>query len=367
MKVPFVDLGRQYLDIKEDIDSSIQSVIREAAFIGGKYVKHFENLFADYLSMSHCISCANGTDSIEIILTAMGIGQGDEVIVPALSWFSTAEAVSNVGAKPVFVDVNVVSRNIDVESIESSITKRTKAIIPVHLYGNPADMDIVMMIAKKYNLFVIEDCAQAHGAQYKGVQVGTIGHAASFSFYPGKNLGAYGDAGAIVTNDNQIAAVCRQIANHGQEKKHNHLRVGRNSRLDGIHASILSAKLPYLEKWNSERIRVARLYDSLLSPAAGKPAINNIDRHVFHLYVISVSKRDALAEYLSRFGIDTAIHYPTPLPMLKPYISDIYENQFPNAVKLTNSILSLPIFPELRNEEVEYVALKVNAFIDTIS
>ncbi|OFY84472.1 MAG: erythromycin biosynthesis sensory transduction protein eryC1 [Bacteroidetes bacterium RIFCSPLOWO2_12_FULL_35_15] len=357
MKIPFVDLKAQYQSIKPEIDEAIGKVITETAFIGGKYVKEFEQLFSKYLNINHIVACANGTDSLEILLKASGVAINDEVIVPAVSWISTSEAVSSVGAKPVFVDIDPISYTIDVKLIESKITPQTKAIIPVHLYGNPADMNEIMLIAKKHNLIVIEDCAQSHGAEIDGKMVGTFGDAASFSFYPGKNLGAYGDAGAMATNDSIIAEKIRMIANHGQLEKHKHLIEGRNSRMDGIHAAVLSAKIKYLDAWTNKRIEIADYYSLLLDKLNVKvPFVKNKSKHVFHLYVILTSKRDALKEHLENQGIETAIHYPTALPLLDAYRSEGYKNSdFPIATDFTSKILSLPIYPELTKEMVMYV------------
>jgi dTDP-4-amino-4,6-dideoxygalactose transaminase len=362
MHIHFVDLHAQYLRYKTEIDTAIANVIKDTAFIGGNnfYVDTFEKEFASHMGVEYCISCANGTDSIEILLQAMGIGSGDEVIVPALSWISTSEAVSTVGAKPVFVDIDLQFFTIDVNKIEEKITPRTKAIIPVHLYGLSADMDSIMSLARKHNLRVIEDCAQAHDAEYKGQKVGTFGDCASFSFYPGKNLGAYGDAGSMTTNNRDIARVARRIANHGQEGKHNHLSEGRNSRLDGIQGAILSAKLPYLSQWTNERRQVAEWY----STYAKKLNLRNVvlpsepteSKHVFHLYVVRVDNQKYYMDMLKQHGIPTAIHYPTPLPLLKCYASLGFSMQdFPVAHTACTSILSLPIYPEMTEEMVEYV------------
>lgn len=359
MKIQLVDLHKQYLSIKNDIDNAINRVISNTAFIGGEEVKAFEREYASFFGVKHCISCANGTDSLEILLKAIGIKQGDEVIVPAMSWISTSESVSNIGATPVFVDINSDSCTIDTTLIENAITKKTKAIIPVHLYGHPCDMTEIMRIAKKYSLKVIEDCAQSHLAEWNNQLIGTIGDAASFSFYPGKNLGAYGDAGAMITNDDNIARTARQIANHGQEGKHNHLIEGRNSRLDGIQAAILRAKLPYLKAWTDKRIEISKIYKSKLDNlnAIQTPIVNPEAKHVFHLFVIKAKERNDLMEFLAKNSIDTAIHYPVSLPFLECYKQSNYtQAQFPNSYKLQNAILSLPMYPELEANEIDIIS-----------
>ncbi|MEQ8907451.1 DegT/DnrJ/EryC1/StrS family aminotransferase [Ekhidna sp.] len=355
MSIPFVDLKAQYESIKDEIDAAIASVIDQTAFIGGRVIREFEEDFAEYIGTKHCIGVANGTDAIEIALKALGVGEGDEVIVPALTWISTAGSVNNVGAEPVFVDVLEDERTINPDLIEAKITSKTKAIIPVHFYGLPARMDEIMAIAKKHNLRVLEDSAQAHSAEVNGKRVGTIGDIATFSFYPGKNLGAYGDAGAIVTGDDELAKTCRMLSNHGQLSKHDHQIIGRNSRLDTLQAAILKAKLPHLEKWTQARIQVAKWYDERLNGVA-KPVTPEEMRHVFHLYVIQSPKRDELMAKLKEVNIGCALHYPTPLPYLKSYQYQNHQTgDFPIAEKLCTEILSLPIFPELSEEEVDWV------------
>jgi dTDP-4-amino-4,6-dideoxygalactose transaminase len=364
--IPFVDLHRQYLSIKNEIDDAIQLVINETAFIGGHRISTFEKSFADWLGVKHCIGCANGTDSIEILLKAMGIGSGDEVIVPAISWISTSEAVSAVGAKPVFVDIDAETYTIDVTKIEAIINKKTKAIIPVHLYGQPADMMGILKIAKKHNLKVVEDCAQAHGAKINGQRVGTFGDAASFSFYPGKNLGAYGDAGGMVTNNDELARIARRIANHGQEGKHNHISEGRNSRLDGMQAAVLNVKLPHLNKWVDARNDLAMIYlDSINNTNFGLPKLKIGQDHAWHLFVIRSNKRDELKNYLKENGVETAIHYPTALPFLACYSDRGFEKfDFPIAFEYQHSILSIPMFPELEMVEIKKVISLLNEFVN---
>lgn len=356
--IPFVDLKAQYLSIQSEIDEAIQSVINQTAFIGGSYAAKFEKEFADFHGVKYCIACANGTDSLEILLQAMGVGAGDEVLVPALSWISTSEAVSTVGATPIFVDIDPDYYTINLDLIEAKITAKTKAIIPVHIYGQPVDMIRLMKIAKKHDLKVLEDCAQAHSATINGQKVGTFGDCASFSFYPGKNLGAYGDSGGMITNDAEIARVARMIANHGQEGKHNHLMEGRNSRMDGIQAAVLSVKLKYLNEWTDARIANSKQYDALLKDSVvHTPEVIENGKHVFHLYVIRSKNRAALMESLKAENVGVAIHYPAALPFL-----DCYKNMnhgiedFPVAHQVTQEIISLPMFAELSKESIEIVA-----------
>jgi dTDP-4-amino-4,6-dideoxygalactose transaminase len=365
MNIPFVDLKAQYFAIKESIDNAIAGVIGDSAFIGGEYVKKFENAFAAHLGAQHCIGCANGTDSIEILLKAFNIGKGDEVIVPALSWISTSEAVTAIGATPVFVDIEPDYYTIDVSRIEEKITPATKAIIPVHLYGHPADMPGLMKIAAKHNLYIIEDCAQSHDAEVASKKTGTWGNAASFSFYPGKNLGAYGDAGCMTTDNSEVAALARMIANHGQIKKHQHIIEGRNSRLDGLQAAILSAKLPHLNKWTEARIRNSGQYTQLLQRSSLiLPKTKKDARHVFHLYVVRVKNRDFVMAELKKNGIETFVHYPKALPFLKAYeyLKHVPQH-FPVAAAAQDEILSLPMYPELSQPAIEYVAQHVLASI----
>jgi dTDP-4-amino-4,6-dideoxygalactose transaminase len=357
MHVPFVDLVAQYQSIKTEIDEAIRKVILDSAFIGGPSVKLFEKEWAKTIGSKHCVATGNGTDSIEILLQVFGVGAGDEVIVPSHSWISTAEAVVTAGARPVFVDTIDRLYTIDPGKIEETITERTRAIIPVHLCGLPADMDPILRIAAKYKLRVIEDCAQAHLAEYKGRRIGTLGHAASFSFYPGKNLGAYGDAGAIVTNDDEVAEVCRRIANHGQLQKHTHLIPGRNSRLDGLQAAILLAKLPYLEEWTRMRIEKARAYHSLLDQRFNLTVVPADNKHVYHLFVVQVRDRDQVTRMLKEQGIDTAVHYPVPMPFMPAFKKYLSEGDSYNIHRsYVDKILSIPIFPELTVHQMEFVA-----------
>jgi dTDP-4-amino-4,6-dideoxygalactose transaminase len=365
MTIPFVDLKAQYKSIKEEIDKAICNVITETAFIGGKYVKDFEQQFAELLGVKHVISCANGTDSLYIIMKMLGIGTGHEVITAANSWISSSETITQTGAKPVFVDVHPEYFSMDEEQLESKITPHTKAVIVVHLQGQVCNLEKIVEVCQKRNIAVIEDCAQAHLSEYRGKKVGLFGIAGSFSFYPGKNLGAYGDAGCMVTNDDALAEKCRMYANHGALKKHHHHIEGINSRLDGLQASILSAKLPYLHQWTEARIDAAARYDGLLKdiPGINIPAKRPDTRHTYHLYVVRAERRDELAEFLKTKGIETAIHYPTPLPLLPAYkyLQGRPEN-FPVAAAHQPRILSLPIFPEITEAQQEYVANTIRSF-----
>ena len=367
IKVPFADLHQQYLNIKTEIDDAIAAVIRDSSFIRGHYVESFEVAFAQALDVSHCVSCGNGTDALYIAMHSLGVCSGDEIITTAHSWIATSETITQAGGNVVFCDTERDSFNIDVSQIEAKITPRTVGIIPVHLYGQPADMDVIMAIAQKHGLWVIEDCAQAHLARYKGRFVGTFGQAATFSFYPGKNLGAMGDAGAIVTNDADLARRMAMYARHGGLAKGDHQIEGINSRLDGLQAAILSVKLRHLHSWTQARQEKAAIYDSLLIsiPAISIPVRQENYEHVYHLYVISSLYRDDLALHLSRCGIETAVNYPTALPFLPAYshFKFLPEN-FPNAWQNQRSILSLPIFPEIDGKQQIAVAEAIRQFFE---
>lgn len=351
--IPLVDLRAQYLSMKDDIDTAIAAVVAETAFVGvssNRFVRAFEEEFAEYVGVAHCIAAANGTDSLEILLKAAGIGAGDEVLVPALSWIATSEAVSTCGATPVFVDVLPSEYTIDPADAAAKATSRTKAIIPVHLYGLPARMPEVMRLAERHHLFVLEDCAQAHGARCADRQVGTFGHAASYSFFPGKNLGAWGDAGGMVTNDAQLARTARMIGQHGQtERKHDHQIEGRNSRMDGLQAAILSAKLKHLDAWTGARRQLAREYRVALEGAVSSFQASPADfDSVYHLFTVELEARDAVQAEMAKMGVSTAVQYPTPLPFLPAYASFGHvPREFPVAAAVTRRILSIPIYPEI--------------------
>lgn len=363
MKIPFVDLHAQYLRYRQELDAAIAGTIETSAYIGGPAVKDFEAAFSDYCGVAQTIACANGTDSMEMLLDALGVGPGDEVIVPALSWISSAEVVGTRGATPVFVDIDE-SYTIDPKLIEARITARTRGIIPVHLYGCPADMPWIMEIAEKHQLFVIEDCAQAHGAAIAGRGVSQFGIAGSYSFYPGKNLGAYGDAGAVVTESEELARQVRMLANHGQPEKHQHLIEGRNSRMDGLQAAVLKAKLPHLETWTEERrMNAARYHQALKDLPLTLPHEPSDRRHVYHLYVVHTERRNELMEHLQSNGVACAIHYPTPMPLMPCYAKGGWKaGDFPMAEKACEGILSLPMYPELREEQIAYVAEQIARF-----
>lgn len=367
MNVPFGDLESQYQCIKQEIDLAISNVIKDADFIGGKYVKKFENEFEKCCGVPYCIGVGNGTDAIYIALRAIGIGEGDEVITVANSFVGTSEAITMTGARVIFIDCDEETYNISLEKVADAITSKTKAIVPVDLYGYPSDIPALMELAGKHGLYVVEDAAQAHGAEIDGKRVGSLGHVACFSFYPGKNLGAYGDAGAIVTDDEILASKARMIANHGRLEKYNHEFEGINSRLDGIQAAILSVKLRHLEEWNEMRRSLASRYNELLDASGAITPIEKPGyRHVYHLYVVRVRRRDEVRAKLQEKGIATGIHYPIALPNLKAYEYLGYKpHDFPIATKYSKEILSLPMYPELKEEHLAYVCEQLKIAIQS--
>ena len=365
LSVPFADLHAQYLSIKPEIDTAIADVIRTSAFIRGPYVQRFEEEFAAAMGATHCVSCANGTDSLYIAMHALGVRTGDEVIAPAHSWISTTETITQAGGKVVFCDTDATTYTIDPAQIESKITPRTVGIVPVHLFGQPADMDAIMAIAAKHKLWVLEDCAQAHLATYKGRTVGTFGNAASFSFYPGKNLGAMGDAGAVITSDKALADRMAMFARHGGLTKGDHQIEGINSRLDGLQAAILSVKLPHLSGWTRRRQEIAARYRDLLDGIDGLtlPQIGVDRSHVYHLYVVQHERRDALAQHLKSNGVQTVVNYPVALPFVPAYARLQHRpSDFPNAHRHQSRILSLPIFPEMSEAHLEAVQSSLRSF-----
>ncbi len=365
MHIPFVDLTAQYNSIQSGIDTAIANVIRDTAFIGGKYVKEFESKYASLYGVKHVVPCANGTDSLYIIMKMLGIGTSDEVITVANSWISSSETITQAGAGVVFVDADPVYYSIDETKLEAAISKKTKAIIAVHLQGQMCAVDTIKKICDKHGIYLIEDCAQAHFSELNAVRAGLTGIAASFSFYPGKNLGAYGDAGCIITNDEALAEKCRMFANHGALKKPNHQIEGINSRLDGLQASVLTAKLPYILDWTEKRIANAALYTKHLAGISNiiLPTVRPGSKHTYHLYVIRAKKRDELAAQLAANGIETSVHYPTPLPFLPAYkYLGHTEKDFPVSHQLQQEILSIPMYPELTEEKIIYVADTIRSF-----
>lgn len=367
MKIPFVDLHSQYLSIKTEIDAAIAAVIRESGFVRSRFVDEFEAQWASTVGARHCVSCANGTDAIYIAMRGLGIKSGDEVITTAHSWIATSETITQAGGRVVFCDTEDGTGTIDPTKLAAKITSRTVGIIPVHLYGQPANMESIMDLARKHKLWVIEDCAQAHLACYKGQQVGTFGQAATFSFYPGKNLGAMGDAGCLVTNDDRLAAWSALFARHGG--KNDHVMEGINSRLDGLQAAILSAKLPHLASWTAGRRRVAATYDRLLQGVGDvvTPKVAAGREHVYHLYVIRTAHRDALRKWLGEAGVSTVINYPKALPFYPAYAYlGHVASDFPVAHAHQSQILSLPIFPEMTVDQIDYVAKTIRSYFSTV-
>jgi dTDP-4-amino-4,6-dideoxygalactose transaminase len=363
--IPFVDLTAQYESIKHEIDTAISSVIAETSFIGGPHVKAFEEEFAHYCGVDHCVGVANGTDALFLAFKALGIGPSDEVITVANSFVATSEAIKMAGAQVVFVDINPRTLNIDVDRIEEKVTSRTRAILPVHLYGQPADMEPIREIATKHGLYVIGDAAQAHGSLYRGQPIAQLADITCYSFYPGKNLGAYGDAGALVTNNSAWATAARMFANHGRTNKYNHDFEGINSRLDGLQAAILRVKRRHLQDWTELRRHNAYLYnDALASSGVITPSELDNVRAVYHLYVVRVpnGRRDALQERLKAQGISTGIHYPIALPYLNAYKHLGHgPTDFPEALRASGEILSLPMFAELTREQIDSIAHAIGA------
>ena len=358
-KIPIVDLSSQYKFIKQEIDTALSSVLMSGSYILGSNVEAFEEELANFLNSKYVISCANGTDAISLALMALGIGQGDEVITVAHSFFATSEAVALVGAKPVFVDILENDFNIDPEKIEKAITKHTKAIMPVHLYGGSCEIGLVADIAKKYGLCLIEDCAQAIGAQYNEKYVGTFGDIGTFSFFPTKNLGAFGDGGAVCTSSYELAQKIKKLRVHGSPKRYVHDFIGLNSRLDEIQAAILRVKLKYLDKWNTDRQIAAKYYDALLKDIKDviTPYVKASCHHVFHQYTIRLPKRDLICEKLNELGIETIVYYPIPIHLQKAFSNLGYKKgSLPLTEKICNEILSLPIYPDIKSEVQEYIA-----------
>lgn len=363
MIVPFLDLKRLHNEIHESLENAFKRVLDSGWFITGPEVEAFESEFASFSNVKYCVGLGNGLDAIHLLLRAYGIGPGDEVLVPSNTFIATWLAVSQCGATPVPVEPNFKTHNIDPDALVAAITPKTKAIIPVHLYGQPADMDAINTIANNHGLVVIEDAAQAQGALYRGRRVGSLGHAAATSFYPGKNLGALGDAGAILTNDPVIADKVRVLRNYGSQIKYKHDVTGYNTRLDEMQAAFLRAKLTVLDEWNNCRRKIAEQYSKLLANAdIGLPFVPDYAEPVWHLYVIRSKQRDALKEYLEQRGISTVIHYPIP-PHLQNCYLDFQNHKLPIAEILAKEVLSLPMSPAMQAEEVEYVANTIVTFL----
>lgn len=387
MNIPLLNLKRQYTYLKDDIEKVISNILESGAYINGPYTKELESKLAKYLDVKHVIGVANGTDALVIALEALGIKEGDEVITTPFTFFATAEAISVVGAKPVFVDVSLDDFNIDVNKIEEVITERTKAIMPVHIFGTPADMDKINEIAKKYNLYVIEDACQAIGAKYRDKMIGGLGDVACFSFFPTKNLGTYGDGGLITTNSDEIASICRALKAHGSgvngeiafnllndikeeveedkctndtvynPKKYYNYLIGHNSRLDEIHAGILSVKLDYLDRWNNQRIENARYFDENLKDTDLKlMKLDEKNKNVYHMYIVQSENREELTKKLDEAGIGYGVYYPVPLHLQKVYKDLGYKvGDLPNAEYLSTRTLAIPIDPEMTEEERKYI------------
>jgi dTDP-4-amino-4,6-dideoxygalactose transaminase len=367
MKIPFVDLKRSQAGISEEINSAMQKVMNQGDFILGKDVELLENEFAAYCGGKHAVAVSSGTEALRLALMAAGIGDCDEVIVPANTFIATALAVSYTGARPVLVDADENTFNIDITNIEKAVTNKTKAIMPVHLYGNPAAMDSILEIAGKHNLLIIEDACQAHGACYNGKRAGSFGLAAGFSFYPAKNLGAFGDGGIVTTDSSEIYNKILLLRNYGSKKKYEHDIIGFNSRLDTLQAAVLRVKLKSLDKWNDSRRMAAAAYRRQLAGVKGiilPPEDASGGKQVYHLFVIRTAKREALKEYLKTKGIDTGIHYPIPIHLCKAYEDlDINAGSLKVTEKLANEILSLPMFPGLTTEEIDYVTGSIKEFL----
>lgn len=365
-RVPFLDLHTQYDSIRDEIERAIQTVLEDSAFIGGPYVEKFEQEFAEFCGARYAVATSNGTSALWMSLLAAGIGSGDEVITAPNTFIATAEAISHAGARPVFTDVDEISYTMVPDLLEKAITPRTKALIPIHLFGQPADMDPIMAIAERHGLLVIEDACQAHGARYKEKSAGTMGAAGCFSFYPGKNLGAYGEAGAVVTDDGEMAEKIRRLRDHGQLTKYHHAVIGWNGRMDGIQGAILSVKLKHLPRWNEARRTIAAKYHRLLAgfEEITTPREMAYARHVYHIYAIRTKNRDLLAGRLAEQGIACLIHYPQPVHLQDAYRQlGLPRGSFPVAERCAGELLSLPMFPEMTEEQINSVVNGIKDFV----
>ena len=364
MKIPFVTFKPMEAELDKDLRAAFERVYTRSWYIEGVEDAAFEKAFAEYCESKYCVGVGNGLDALFLALKALGVGAGDEVIVPSNTYIATALAVTYVGATPVFVEPDIRTFNIDPSRIEEAITEKTKAIMPVHLYGQPCDMDPILTIAKKHNLFIIEDCAQAHGATYKGKVIGSFGDAAGFSFYPGKNLGALGDAGATVTNDEELAKKVRALGNYGSDYKYHHIYKGNNSRLDELQAAFLAAKLPHLNRMNEERRRIAQKYiDGIKNEEVILPYVPEYANPVWHIFGIRCKRRDELEKFLNDAGIGTNKHYPIPMHLQECYKDlGFKEGDFPIAEEISSTQLSIPMYYGMTDEEVHYVIDRVNEF-----
>lgn len=364
MEVPFLNLKPMHIEIENEILSKFKNMYENNWFILGREVEQFEKKFAEYCGVKYCIGVGNGLEALTLILSGYEIGKGDEVIVPSNTYIATALAVSNVGSKPVFVEPDINTYNISPKLIEKAITKNTKAIIAVHLYGQVACMDSINKIAKKYELKVIEDSSQAHDALYKKRKTGSLGNAAGFSLYPGKNLGGLGDAGAVTTNDKELANKIKTLRNYGSDKKYHNLYKGLNSRLDEIQAGFLTVKLKYLDKWNKDRGRIAKIYfQDIKNDNVILPYVSDYTSPIWHVFIVRTQKRDKLQRYLKENGVGTLIHYPIPIH-LQPAYKDLGFNQgdFPISEKIANEVLSIPIWYGMKNDQIKYIVDKINEF-----
>jgi dTDP-4-amino-4,6-dideoxygalactose transaminase len=358
LNVPYFDLTSQYASLREEITAAIDRLCRKAAFILGEEVEQFERAFADYCGVKHCVALNSGTSALHLALLTAGIRPGDEVITTANTFIATAEAITYTGAIPVFVDIDPTNANIDPQKIESVLTERTRAIIPVHLYGRPAELDRILEIATRHGLSVIEDACQAHGARYKETRVGSFGRAAAFSFYPGKNLGAYGEGGALTTNNPEVAAMARSLRSHGETARYLHQDVGFNYRMDGFQAAVLNIKLKHVERWTAQRRKFSQLYrEALKGSQLDLPIDRSGDESVYHLFVAYVDDRDGVRRELAKLDVQTAVHYPVPIHLQPAYSSlGFSAGSLPFTEKACQRVLSMPLFPEMSEEQVIYAA-----------
>ena len=370
MNVPYFDLTAQYAELRDEIRAALDRVCQKASFILGEEVARFEESFARYCDVKHCVALNSGTSALHLALLSAGIGPGDEVITTANTFIATAEAISYTGATPVFIDIDPATANLDPALIAPAITSRTKAVVPVHLYGRPAELGLILEISKRHNLVIVEDACQAHGARVQGKRVGSFAHSGVFSFYPGKNLGAYGEAGALTTNDNAVAQFAHEMRSHGESKRYFHDRVGYNYRMDGFQGAVLNVKLKHLDRWTAKRQEFAKLYRDRLTQASARDAGIRLPQDspntesVYHLFTPWVPNRDAVREELARRGVQTAVHYPVPVHLQKAYSHLGYQpGSLPHTEKACAEVLSMPLFPEMTREQVIYAA---NTLIETL-